>query len=403
MLRLLSERDNGIMSPLLLRRAQRARRHLNLELSKHTEVEAFHKGSVNSLDLDLAENRYLLSGGSDSTISIYDTQGRGGEGGQGTVTYPRVCGVSHSEGQTRQSVETVQWYPVDTGLFTSSGAAHQLRVWDTNCLKTVDTYTFSTVVYSHHLSPVAGKHCLMAVGAGRSSVKLVDLKSGSACHQLKGHDDSVLSVRWSTRNEFLLASSGADKKVILWDVRKAKGCLRALDHDNSRQSAGKTCGIAAHDGIVNSMQFTPDGLHLVTFGTDHRVRVWETSRGQLLALNFGVVNNTVKKGVGMEVVSDCTPTVLFVPSDSTIAVYDLFKGDHLANLCGHFNDVNCCVSHPHTQFLFSGGLDRNLLVWSPEGDSQERALPSPEDTAKGEGGRVQTVTADTWSSDEDNT
>ena len=30
------------------------------------------------------------------------------------------------------SVETVQWYPLDTGMFMSSGMDKLLKVWDTN-------------------------------------------------------------------------------------------------------------------------------------------------------------------------------------------------------------------------------------------------------------------------------
>ena len=55
--RLLCEREIGITGPLLLRRAETARRTFNLELSKYRDVEEVHKGSVNSLDLDIAENR----------------------------------------------------------------------------------------------------------------------------------------------------------------------------------------------------------------------------------------------------------------------------------------------------------------------------------------------------------
>ena len=46
-----------------------------------------------------------------------------------------MCNVSHNRGTHKHSVETVQWYPMDTGLFTSSGADQQLKIWDTNRLK----------------------------------------------------------------------------------------------------------------------------------------------------------------------------------------------------------------------------------------------------------------------------
>ena len=74
--------------------------------------------------------------------------------------------------------------------------------------QTADEYEFGGVVYSHHMSPIARKHCLVAVATQSSKVKLVDLKSGSASHTLKGHRQPVLSVRWSTSNEHVLATGG---------------------------------------------------------------------------------------------------------------------------------------------------------------------------------------------------
>lgn len=39
-----------------------------------------------------------------------------------------------------------------------------------------------------------------------SKIKLCDLKTGSSTHILKGHKDAIISVQWSNKEEFLLAS-----------------------------------------------------------------------------------------------------------------------------------------------------------------------------------------------------
>uniref|UniRef100_A0A8C6YL83 ERCC excision repair 8, CSA ubiquitin ligase complex subunit n=1 Tax=Nothoprocta perdicaria TaxID=30464 RepID=A0A8C6YL83_NOTPE len=62
----------------------------------------------------------------------------------------------------KYSVETVQWYPHDTGMFTSSSFDKTLKIWDTNTLQPADVFHFDGTVYSHHMSPVATKHCLIA-------------------------------------------------------------------------------------------------------------------------------------------------------------------------------------------------------------------------------------------------
>ena len=36
----------------------------------------------------------------------------------------------------------------------------------------------------------------------------------------------------------------------------------------------------AHGGSVNGLCFSPDGLHLVSFGTDDRLRLWDAVTGK---------------------------------------------------------------------------------------------------------------------------
>lgn len=161
----------------------------------------------------------------------------------------------------------------------------------------------------------------------------------------------------------------------------------------------------AHDGMVNSLQFTPDGLHLVTFAADNQLRLWNTSTGKNMMVNYGQVVNTVKKAVQLTTSSSSSPQVLFVPSDSNIEVFDLFKGVHLTTLSGHYNFVNCCISHPDSQYLFSGGADRNILVWVPgtETEDYDEHLRTVSKAGRTErtGVTHSAATADTWSSDDD--
>ena len=69
-----------------------------------------------------------------------------------------------------------------------------------------DEFQFSAGIYTHHMSSVALQHCLVAVATGSAKVKLLDLKSGSATHTLRGHRQTVFTTMWSTKDEFILAT-----------------------------------------------------------------------------------------------------------------------------------------------------------------------------------------------------
>lgn len=57
MLKFLFEREQGLLDPLNLRRAESTRRTFALELSRHRDVEMTSQGAVNSIDIDLIESR----------------------------------------------------------------------------------------------------------------------------------------------------------------------------------------------------------------------------------------------------------------------------------------------------------------------------------------------------------
>ncbi|XP_074808692.1 DNA excision repair protein ERCC-8 isoform X3 [Natator depressus] len=205
MLAFISARQAGLDDPLRLRRAESTRRVLSLELNKDRDVERIHGTGVNTLDIEPVEGRYMLSGGSDGVIVLYDLENFSRKP---CYTCKAICSVGRSHPDVHKfSVETVQWYPRDTGMFTSSSFDKTLKIWDTNTLQPADVFNFEGTVYCHHMSPVATKHCLIAVGTKSPEVQLCDLKSGSCSQILQGHRQEVLAVTWSPRYEYVLATA----------------------------------------------------------------------------------------------------------------------------------------------------------------------------------------------------
>jgi len=166
----------------------------------------------------------------------------------------------------------------------------------------------------------------------------------------------------------------------------------------------------AHSGWVNGMRFTSDGLHLVTYGTDDRIKLWNIHTGQNTLVNYGKIGNEGKKTVEFGITHLCTPDLIFMPNGTDIEMYDLFNGNKVDTLRGHYMRVNCCILHPHYQELYSGGSDRNILVWTPESDSayddhlKEISKCTEEKrttTTSNNSTQRSLATADAWSSDED--
>ncbi|XP_071485001.1 DNA excision repair protein ERCC-8-like [Diadema antillarum] len=404
MLNVLTERSRGNLRPSQIQRAEATRRTFRLQLSKHRDVQRIHASGINSLDIDPVEHKYMLSGGADGVVAIYDTECIPEVR---EFTCETVCTVGRSNRHVhKHSVETVQWYPRDTGMFTSSSMDMTLKVWDTNALVPAERFVLRKPVYCHHMSPVANKHCLIAVGTSNPQATLCDLKSGSATHILKGHDASVLCVRWSSKHEFLLATGSQDNKILLWDIRQAKGNLMALDQHNGEAIKGSSAVNTAHSGHVNGLCFTENGLYLVSCGTDNRVRLWDATTGKNTLINYGKVTNDSRKCVKISVSHGVQPDVAFVPNSSDILMFDLLSGEVDNTMKGHYNNVNCTTFHPLFQEVYSGGNDSNILIWEPDLGHVNFEEPPPKKLTTAAKprkfyGHEISATADTWSSSED--
>lgn len=160
---------------------------------------------------------------------------------------------------------------------------------------------------------------------------------------------------------------------------------------------------SSHTGFVNGLCFTLDGLHIVSFGTDNTLRLWNTTNGRNTLVNYGRVENKTKKCVPFAVSTDSSPGVIYIPNGSNIDVLDLMTGMHIHTLRGHFKRANCCIVHPFYQELYSGGNDRNILMWVPDSETvaYDDYIRDRSETDASVGKVAKHIaTADTWSDNE---
>lgn len=154
------------------------------------------------------------------------------------------------------------------------------------------------------------------------------------------------------------------------------------------------------------MTFTSDGLHLISCGTDNCIRLWDATSGKKCLINYGKIPNDSKKLVQLSVSSGCSHDVLLIPNQSSIDMFDIYTGEKIDRLKGHYNSVNCVKFHSPTQDVYSGGNDRNILIWTPDTDSAyDDYLKSQselkEDLSESVHGNRTTVMVDTWSDEDD--
>lgn len=197
-------------------------------------------------------------------------------------------------------------------------------------------------------------------------VSVFELQSGTNVHTLKNHIGDVLACRWSPLNEYILATGGADNKVLLWDIRCAKSCIMNLNRCRTIQTTEDNPCIndfTAHTGSVNAVTFVKNGLKLISCGTDSMIRMWDSLTGKNELVEYESYSYKSKRSVQVDTSRSTNPEFLFVPCRKGVNIYEVDSGKLVNTLEGHFNYVNCCCYEPFMHEVYSGCVDGLLLVW----------------------------------------
>ncbi|KAM0285647.1 hypothetical protein ACHAQH_001353 [Verticillium albo-atrum] len=386
-----------------------------------------HRAGVNALALDKFDGRFLLSGGADGTLRLWDldkcSKSQNPHTFQPVVDVPRS--VRDSTNGHKHGITHLGFYPFDADAVLSSSFDRTLKLWSTKQMRIAASFDLETIIHSHATSPLPG-HLLVACATQHSAVRLVDLKSGSSAQALAAHGGAVLAVDWSPRHEHILASGHADGRVHIWDVRRASGVIGTLDHEDSlgvvhrfddAMASGMSWGdgghfraaARAHDDSVNGLCWTDNGMYLVSAGLDRRIRVWDAATGANTLASFGSIVQNGNAGTASMFVSPSGLTasrqdLLFWPNEQEILILDLYEGTLLTRLrvpgppnvatgqaAGGLNIKNRTTSMvwrgagghglkngtimgggSSVGSVYTGHLDGQIRAWMPQ-------LPGPED------------------------
>ena len=366
-----------------------------------------HKNAlVNSLALESVDYRFLLSGSGDSSIKLWDLHQQDEVRKENEVdaklnrihhpskfdtfdydnpvtSFANVAIMPAREFH-KFGVSAIQWWPFDTGLFVSSSFDHTVKVWDTNELTPVFSFNLHNRVYS---IDVCGESSLIATASDQPFIRLLDMRSTSSAHTLRGHKGKTLSVKWHPINENLLASGGYDGEVRIWDIRRSQNLLCRLDmlttntaKPSSRlnESILKQQSVKAHLGPVNGLCWDELGSTLFSAGNDDKIRVWD-----MISTPYPPVNKLINFGPLTRNKHPQTTPILLNPNGETEVQYLLFPSESGEVLIYRTVDgklvnrlirrgtknvgrtCSMCNGGPFTATYYCGTVDGEILCWKP--------------------------------------
>lgn len=364
-----------------------------------------HIASVNALDLDKIDHRFLLSGGGDSSIKLWDLQSKDDElwrRDDGTTKIPqqmyKPAYIIPVKSIHKYGVTHIKWW-ADNGMWLSSSYDHTLKVFDSDTMDVVHSFDLQSRVLNFDFDP-KGANSLIAccTDGGVGGVQLVDLRTLADSQTLggggkaKGGFGYMLSCCWSPTDPNLVVSGSIDGYCIGWDIRASQAALFTLDYNlttsnyknSNRQLLFYEDRPRAHNGGINSVMFNDVGSELVTLGTDERIRVWDlTSHTKPLnkSVNFGpLIRNKSTQYVQMCL----SPTIeteiqyLWFPSDDgEMLVFRIEDGKMVARLTRRGPGLKSSKVHAITygynnSIRYYGGChDGSISVWGYGQDVEE--------------------------------
>lgn len=384
MLSFVRSREAGALPPLEFEDALYEESLKNYTSDPQIIFPNVHVGAVNSLSVENVDQRYMLSGGADSSIRLWDLELSGREDWKSlnsdVVEYKQLACIDRKAGH-KFGVSQVQWWPHDSGMFVSTSFDGTCKVWDTNSMQEAYKFDLGTRIYSADISSV-GEHAMVATAADHPFVRLLDLRTTAAAQILKGHEGKVLTTKWSPTHGSLIATGGTDGSVRLWDVRRSDSCVLMLDHTLTptaninplRRGVDRRLGHPrAHRAATNGLCWLPDGTTLLSYGNDEKLRLWDLvpKEGMNKLVNYGpfLRNKYIQTVNPLLMFQSAENHKVLVPSDSgEIFMYQVEDGKLVTRLSrGHDVARSACVAgrgHGYEDY-FSGSLDGKITQWSP--------------------------------------
>ncbi|CAN6583087.1 unnamed protein product [Malus baccata var. baccata] len=219
---------------------------------------------------------------------------------------------------------------------------------------------------------------LIAAGTEDVQVRLCDIASGlllTPCLATAGSTVKSSSPSQSTSakgraaQRKLTNGSGAKHSPI------GKGPVKQILHPGMLSSQDRA---TAHYGAVTGLKVTEDGMYLLSAGSDSRLRLWDIESGCNTLVNFETVHMQTSKPI--QLATSQNSELVLVPCMTAVKAFDTLSGKTSMKFRGHYEHVNCCWFNSQDQELYTGGNDRQILVWSPiQNEMQDKGPYKDED------------------------
>jgi DNA excision repair protein ERCC-8 len=152
---------------------------LNMRMSTDYEIISSHTRPVHCISLEKNDHQYLLSGGLDGLVALYDLNGAVNDKKNSNRKALKSISIACNSVRERASipnggpnlsvaVSSISWYPKDSGLFAVSDFDGNVNIWDTNAFSIVGNFKLRSKIFN---SKFNSNGSLIALGLDDHSIR----------------------------------------------------------------------------------------------------------------------------------------------------------------------------------------------------------------------------------------
>ncbi|KAJ3217881.1 hypothetical protein HK099_005307 [Clydaea vesicula] len=284
-----------------------------------------HQGNVKCVGFVGDDGNMLMSGSSDNTVRIWDTESS------------NCLGVLEGHSSRVWDVDSNK----SGEMVASASADGTVKLWNPKNFELLTTLENSNSdVYTVKYHP-AGKH--LVTGAYDKVVRLFDIERGQVIKTFGGHNLSISKCIFSPLGNLLISGS-KDSTIKFWDIVSGL-CIKT---------------ISSHLGEVTSVEMNSNGTFLLSSSKDNSNRLWDIRMIRPIR-RFRGHQNTSKNFIRSGFAGDSL--VIGGSEDGVIHLWDLEKGDILEKLEGHQGIVYNSVFNARQSLFASCSDDQTVKTW----------------------------------------
>ncbi|KZO94713.1 WD40 repeat-like protein [Calocera viscosa TUFC12733] len=229
----------------------------------------------------------------------------------------------------------------------------------------------------------------IVTGSRDKTIKVWSTQTGRLRSTLRGHDGSVLCLKFDSATSFMVSGS-SDGSILAWDFEKGvitrkitkahAGGVLTLDFDDKWiVSGGRDNSVRVwhranqelhrvmngHEGPVNCVIL--QGSTLVSASGDAKLIMWNIETGEILRRFEG-------HSRGIACVALTTHRIISGSKDPYMKLYDSDTGACLETVKGHHDLVRSLAVDPNMGRVISASYDKSLKVWDLDSEGKQLKL-----------------------------